>query len=210
MDSDGITVVAPSGTIAAVKALADGQVVGLSDKMLTANFGASVYIEESDGSSGIKVSAGGPTQGTSVGVAGIMGTGADGERFIGSANVEAGGSAAMPFIPLLRTDHLGGADLNALTRGATGVLGVNNVGLLVSVAGKVTHVDGTFLYVDDGAGAQDGSGFSGVRVDKTGLATVFEVDKQVVLTGISSLMKLGTDYIPVLRVRSDADVTIYP
>lgn len=210
MSSDGITVVAPSGTIAAVKALADGQIVGLFDKVLTANFGISVYIEELDGSSGIKVGAGGPAQGTSVNVSGIMGTNSDGERYVDGATVKVGGAASMPFIPLLRTGDLGGADLNPLTRGATGALGVNNVGLLVRVAGTITHVDGTFVYIDDGAGVRDGSGYPGVRVDISGLTKVFEADKQATVTGISSLMKLGTDYIPVLRARSDADATIYP
>jgi len=210
MNSDGIAAVAPSGSIAAAKALADGSVVGFIDKMLTANFGTSVYIEETDGSSGIKVNAGGPAQGSPVSVSGIMSTNTDGERYVDSATVKAGGVASMPFIPLLRTSYLGGADLNPLTRGVAGAFGVNNVGLLVSIAGKVTHVDGTFVYIDDGAGVQDGSGYVGVRIDKSGLTKVFEVDKQAAVTGISSLMKLGTEYIPVLRARSDADATIYP
>ncbi len=209
-NSDGITVGAPNGTIAFVKSLADGQIVGLTSKVLTANFGLSSYIEESDGSSGIRIDGVSPAPGNLVSVAGILGTSSDGERYIGNATCQSGGPAAMPFIPLLRTSDLGGAALNSRTPGVTGATGVNNIGLLVSIAGKITHVDTDFVYIDDGVGLEDGSGFIGVRVDKTGLTKVFTQGKHAVVTGISSIKQLGSNYIRVLRAGSDDDVVIYP
>ena len=116
----------------------------------------------------------------------------------------------MPFVPLLRTSALGGGALNAYTIGVTGGIGVNNIGLLVSVAGKITHDDTGFAYVDDGSLVQDGSGWIGVRVDKTGLTAAFTEGKQCVITGVSSILKQGEAYIPVLRPRGDADAVIYP
>ena len=209
-NSDGITPVAPCGTIAQIKALADGQLVSLSGKALTANFGSLVYIEELDAASGIRVDSAGPAVGTSVDVLGVIRTSADQERYIGDALFVTGGPAAMPLIPLLRTSALGGSSLNALTPGVTTGIGVNNIGLLVAVAGKVTYAEAGFAYLDDGAGVQDGSGFTGIRIDRTGISKAFAADQHATVIGISSIKALGTDFIPVIRPRTDADVTIYP
>ncbi|MBP6963902.1 MAG: N-acetylmuramoyl-L-alanine amidase [Armatimonadetes bacterium] len=208
--SDGITVVGAGGTISQAKALSDGQAVVLLGKTVVANFGGTIYVEEADGSSGIRVEASGPAVGNSADVAGVIQTNANGERYVAGATVSAGGAAAMPFVPLLRTSALGGGALNAYTIGVTGGISVNNIGLLVSVAGKITRDDAGFAYVDDGSLVQDGSGWIGVRVDKTGLTAAFTEGKQCVITGVSSILKQGEAYIPVLRPRNDADAVIYP
>ncbi|MBP6963901.1 MAG: GerMN domain-containing protein, partial [Armatimonadetes bacterium] len=149
----------PTGTIAQAKALSDGQQVALAAKTVTANFGGTIYVEEADGSSGIRVEASGPAVGNSADVAGVIQTNANGERYVAGATAVSAGAGVMPFVPMMSAKHLGGGALNAYTIGVTGGIGVNNIGLLVSVAGKITHDDTGFAYVDDGSLVQDGSGW---------------------------------------------------
>ena len=51
----------------------------------------------------------------------------------------------------------GGGPFNVFTPGPVGGVGLNNVGLLVRVLGKVTSVAPGYFYLDDGFGATDGS-----------------------------------------------------
>jgi len=71
---------------------------------------------------------------------------------------------------------------------ATGgdAVGLNNIGLLVRVCGKVTSVGDGFFYISDGSPLDDGSGIDGVYVahSYTGSAGDF-----VSVTGISSCIK---------------------
>jgi len=197
-----------TGTIAEAKALADGSSVGLLDKVVTGNFGTFFYIEESDGSSGIRVEAGGPSVGTLATVAGVIQT-VDGERRITDASVEAGPPGTVPAAPLLKNLDVGGGSLNAYTPGVTGGTGTNNIGLLIEIAGRVTHSEVGFCYVDDGSAIQDGSGYTGVRVDTSALTSSPAENSYVIVTGISSTYIVGVDVVRLLRPRNDADVTSY-
>ena len=114
---------------------------------------------------------------------------------------------------------MGGEALNTKTAGITGGVGLNNVGLLVTVQGKVTEFLGTdtrigFL-LDDTSVQLDGTPLllqvsSGLTVDLSGL----EVGDMVRVTGISTLEEnLLADetvvVIPTLRVRGEpGDVTL--
>lgn len=199
---------APHGTIAEAKGLEDGQPVSLQDKIVTAKFDGFFYIEESDRSSGIRVVA--PISGAGVlaTVSGVMDT-TGGEREIASANVSMGGPADIPPPIALKGNSVGGASLNAYTGGVVGGVGTNNIGLLVTVFGRITHSEDTFAYVDDGSGYQDGSGYMGVRILKTGLTNPLEEGKFAVVTGISSTCQVGSSVAPMIRPRSDADVITY-
>ncbi len=209
-NSDGITVVAASGTISLAKTLDNEQLVSLVGKVVTANFGTSVYIEESDGSSGIRVDTAGPVRGTSAEVAGKIRTDTNGERYIADATLRPGSTTTMPFIPVLKTSALGGAALNGLTRGVDGGIDANNIGMLVIIAGKITHAESGFAYIDDGVSLLDGSGFVGIRVDRTGVSTTFTEQDYAVVMGISSILKVDLSYTRMLRPQNGSDVTIYP
>jgi hypothetical protein len=87
-NSDGISVVGHGGvSIAQAKALADTQSVGLASRTVTAIFDSYFYIQETDRTTGIKVSPvggipAGMTIGNLVDVGGLMRTNPDNERWI--------------------------------------------------------------------------------------------------------------------------------
>jgi len=195
-------------TIPEAKGLADSLPVALSDKIVTANFGTFLYIEETDGTSGIRVECAGPGVRTLVTVAGVMQT-VDGERRITDATAEGSVLGTMPGAPLIPSRYVGGASLNSYTPGVFGGVGVNNIGLLITAVGKITHAETGFMYIDDGRARQDGSGFTGIRVNTTGLTGPFNDTKYAVVKGISSTHVVSSNFVPLLRPRDDADVLTY-
>jgi len=198
----------PVQTIAEAKALPNGVAVSLANKVVTANFGSYIYIEEPDGSSGIMVEGSGPNPGTNVNVSGVLQI-LRAERRLSNASVQVGGQGTIPDAPIMKNSALGGEALNANTPGVKDGLGTNNIGLLVRIAGRVTHSEPGFCYVDDGIGYSDGSGHIGVRVDTTSLVSSPAKGKFVVLTGISTTYDIGAGYVRMLKPRSDADVVAY-
>ncbi len=103
--------------------------------------------------------------------------------------------------------------INCATEQGTGF---SNKGTLVKSWGKVTSVDGTDFYIDDGSALSDGSGNKGVRVSwqwslgsKTPLAAP-PLGSTVAVTGISSsdADSDGT-YYRVLRPRNQSDITMF-
>lgn len=199
--------------IAQAKGLADASPVSLADKVVTANFGSYLYIEEDDRSSAVRVAAGGPAAGTLASVAGVMGT-QTGERVITDANVIAGASGTIPAPILFRNAHAGGGSLNPFTPGVTGGVAVHNIGLLMTAVGMITHVDSGFIYIDDGSALQDGSGYTGIRVDTSmltpGKIAELSVDKYAIVTGICTTQDVGGNIAPVVKARGDSDVVLYP
>lgn len=201
----------PTATISAIKALPDGTSVAVARKVVTANFGAYFdddffYIEESDGSSGIRVDASGPDAGELVTLTGTLAT-IDGERRIVNASISSPGNGAIPAATLVRNTALGGESLNAHTPGVMDGVGANNLGLLLSVAGKVTFVGSGFCYIDDGSmQTQDGSGHPGVRVETSAISAP-ELDTYVVIKGISSTSRIGSSCVRMLRA---TETVAYP
>ena len=193
----------PVTTIAEIKALADDAPVAVARKVVTANFADFFeedffYMEESDGSSGIRVEGIGPGPGVLVTVSGTLDT-IDGERRIINATIVSPDNGTVPAATLIRNSALGGEDLNANTPGVLDGIGANNIGLLVSTAGKVTHLGTGFCYIDDGSmTTQDGSGYVGVRVE-TSAITAPGADTYAVIEGISSTFTIGTDHVRMLR-----------
>ncbi|MBP6964839.1 MAG: N-acetylmuramoyl-L-alanine amidase [Armatimonadetes bacterium] len=198
---------AATSTIAEIKALPDGSSAAVAGKVVTANFGSFFYIEEPDGSSGIRVNAGGPATGALASVSGTIQT-VGGERVIASASVGSSGTGAIPAAALLKNLSLGGGSLNAYTPGVMDGLGANNLGLFVSVAGRVTHVGAGFCYVDDGSmQAQDGSGYPGVRVDTSSI-TAPAMGTYAVIEGISSTYAIGSENVRMLRATGKVSYTL--
>jgi hypothetical protein len=178
-------------TVREAKTTADGRPVGLKGKVVTAIFSADgcIYIEDADRSSGIRVVN--PGTGLAVGdrvdVTGTMGTrslsGYSSERQISSATVTRV-SSGIPLQPIgVVCRDLGGEAVPPLVPGVNGGVGLNNMGLLAQIAGKVTYIVSSYIYVDDGSNIQDISGRTGVMVKCPGTPTV-AVGDMVAVTGI--------------------------
>jgi len=212
----------PEGMVAEAKTVEDGQGLpnSLLGKIVTAGndqFDGCIYISEPDRSSGIRVV---PTSGTfapgdEVSItAGTLGT-SQGERFINQATVSKTGQPGEPSPLGLPNRNLGGGPF-AYGAGQSGVLGgsgLNNIGLLVKTWGKITHNGNTYIYIDDGSALEDGSGYTGVRVETSHLASgnnigFPSVDDYLVIDGISSCMVLNNEIVRVLRPRSQADIVL--
>ena len=201
MGSDGVTIAQPVTSIAAAKALADNWPIYLSARTITANFSDRLYIEEDDRFSAICLEyPSGIVAGTEAEVYGRLGV-TDGERSLKSCKIIEGSTGTVIDPLFMLTTSLGGD--------ALGGTGLNNLGLLVTIAGKVTEDETGYIYVDDGKGISDGSGLIGVRVDTTFLFVPPVKDQYVSATGICTLHNTGSAYVRLVRPRDDGDVTKY-
>ena len=220
-DSDGIEVVAETGTIAEAKALESStdSVVGLLGKAVTANFGGAIYIQEPQGDySGIKVNkvnSYAASQGSWVDVAGVMGV-ENGERVVDGAVVKAGTAGTFPQPVYMVSKVLGGEALNEYTPGIPGVPGVHNIGLLVTVLGTITKLDTTagYMYVDDGSACQYDPTFKGIYVDISRLSSSKKAElaegQKAIGIGICTVGMINSLPAPVIKLRGDADIVHYP
>ncbi|MHB9038461.1 MAG: carboxypeptidase regulatory-like domain-containing protein [Armatimonadota bacterium] len=109
----------------------------------------------------------------------------------------------------LSNKHLGGGNWTGSTprSGVTGGVGLNNIGLLVKVWGKVTFVGSDYLYIDDGSYLNDGSGRTGVKVQATGMSLP-SLDKFVNVSGISWYFDPGTGRQRMIVVRGQEDIIV--
>lgn len=80
--------------------------------------------------------------------------------------------------------------------------GLNNIGILVCTTGRVTGVDGTDFWLDDGSGVIDDSGNYGIKVSTYGLATMPQRDQYVKVFGISSSMQSGGNTYRLIKATS--------
>ena len=193
--SDGIT--APVGVgIQDAKGVANiGQIRAIRGKVVSAAFPDCFYIQEPDSYFGIRaVSPTAVLAGQTLDIAGVL-SGANSERYIDCTGNPI--SAAIPglvSIDALAMNNLsiGGPLFNTITPGVLGGRGVNNLGSLIRLWGKVTQrdaVDNQYFYIDDGSGLRDGTKTAGV--DNIGIRmkadpTAYPADSFVVITGISS------------------------
>ena len=196
-----------------------GQVLSTSSGEL----GGRLYVQTEDRSSGVLLSFGssvpaGLSEGDKVDVLGQVAD-VSGERGIVSPVVIKLGTGSSPKPLGLSNRALGGGafglqgavvDRYSLPRKMAA--GLNNIGLLVKTAGKVTAVASDWFYIDDGSRLRDDTGNTGVRVS-------FDPDKivrpdtgqYVSVTGISSC-----EFVPnsttirrrVLRPRKQDDIRV--
>jgi len=176
----------------------------LVGKIVTKVRGTTCWVEDDKRSAACQCSATPiPSVGDKVNILGTFKTLTTGERELqGSALVISSGN--VPPKPVLMTVKtlLGGPEAN--TPGMPGAAGLNNYGLLVKVAGKVTAVgtgaDAGYYYIDDGSGIKDGTSWdgkenAGVRIkygdtlSKGAMATV---------TGVVSIFKNGSQLCRML------------
>ena len=204
-------------SIAAAKQVADGVSLDTSG-VVTASFPAvgqdpsQFYIEEPSRACGIQVRYSGTLPSGAVSISGTMRTDAQTrERYIEAAGWSPNGTAD-PVKPVgMHTRALGGGACGR-QEGVYGGQGLSNIGLLVTVSGKVSaRVDGDgYYYVFDGAEVSDGGSASGVKVEMGAVPIPSRVsgdmNDQLVVTGICCAY-VGPDgnVHPRIRVRSGTD-----
>ncbi len=203
--------------------LTDGSPIAFGTAAVTAAFAGEgfIYVEKPDRSSGIRVNT--PLafdEGQLVNIQGTMQTDPEsGERCISPAPAwpqAAGGVIKLKGIGMSNA-CLGGGPSGLqdgvwnLAGKATGnerwtqSIGLNNLGLLVTIVGKVTYSDIGFFYIDDGSGVYDGSGHIGVKVRADWLDVPYS--GYVKVTGISTGEKeINGKMLRVLKVGKQEDI----
>jgi len=212
-----------AGRIPSLKEGADQAPVACPPMVVTAVYSSACYVEATDRSWGIRVN--GPTSGLALGqmvsVTGTLSTDTSGERCIKTTTVPtpAGTFGLSPLA--VRCGDVGGAGwfYNATTgAGQKGVAGcsagLNNIGLLVSVTGKLQYIySGNRMFtVWDGSlrGGQplvDALGHPGLMVSSpVVLPTGLQQGDCVTITGVVGCISSTTGMYPVIRVRTADDI----
>ncbi len=213
----------PSGRLAPAKAGGDYVPFELQPMVVTGAFDGFFYVQTDpllpgSGVCGIKVVM--PGYGLAVDqrvvIQGALDTGADGERFLVPSGLTVAGTGHVAPLGIVNK-YLGGSDWPAGRAPRTGqqgisrygAVGLNNIGLLVTVWGRVrqVHPDGCYFYVDDGSFVVDGTVTDnmanlGVRVLADGRSLA---GKYVSVTGISSCTSGSSGIISLVLVRNAAD-----
>lgn len=188
MTSDGVTVARTVASVVEAKDLADGQVLCFPASSVTARFPTKFYIEDSNRVSGIRVEASATLSANQrAQVFGVLGL-ADGcERAITDCMVVPGTAG-----PIVRP-------LAMVTKTAGGV-GLNNVGLLVRVVGKVKSVVSDGFYLDDGCKVTDETSNTGIKV-WTGTVGSATVGATLGVTGTVSQRSASGKVYPMILMR---------
>ena len=184
------------------KYLPDGANASLYGWVVTAVFADMFYAELPDRLAGILVVAADSVNlGDVVTVRGTMSS-LEGERRILATSVTIDGSTQVPEPIGLANRALGGGAIGSFTPGITGASGLNNVGLLVRIWGRVTSASADHFYIDDGSGVD-------VKCMVPLGVTLPGVGAWVGVTGISSCEQIGDQLHRLLRVRSGEDVVTF-
>lgn len=202
-------------TLSELGGIQDGTFVRMRDLVVTSgtqDIPGRIYVEQVDRARGIAVvfetNPQGFAEGDVVEVSGVLQT-INGERVISGATMQKTGSTSL-LRPLgISQRYIGGAE-SALFPGITGGIGANNVGLLVTVYGRVVSTSAfDYFYIDDGSQRDDGTGLVGLKVRCRNLVKPPR-NSFVRVTGISSVEQpYGPMYkLPVLRVRRQNDIQI--
>ncbi|MEI6914085.1 MAG: S8 family serine peptidase, partial [Armatimonadota bacterium] len=205
-------VVADAVTTGGAKKLEDDAAVSLNGKVVTYQATDFFYIEEESRAMGIRVEkmAHGLTVGMKADVVGTMKTNTSGERYVLASSAAHNGDGVVGAVGM-KNSALGGEDWQLAgtggQKGAKNSIGLNNIGLLVRTAGRVTYVGLDFFYLDDGSNLQDTSAYTGVKVEAAGLALPTVGDFAIV-TGVCSGYGPGDILYPQLLVRGQNDIQV--
>ncbi|MHB9036426.1 MAG: single stranded DNA-binding domain-containing protein, partial [Armatimonadota bacterium] len=122
---------------------------------------------------------------------GVLGTDVNGEKFLQVTSV-VDKISGDKLGPLAMTNKTLGGVASGYQPGVTGASGVNNIGLLVKVWGKVSSPAGDSFVLDDGSGV-------GVKVVLPPGFHTPDADAFVCVTGISSCETVGGDTVRLLK-----------
>lgn len=207
-------------TASYVKNLPDSSVVNLNGLVVTGIFSSDscIYAEDANRAGGIRIlnSGSGLALGDRINVSGVMSTrvvsGYPSERQISSATVTKTSSGAHLKPLAMACKSVGGATKGTLIPGVRNGSGANNMGSLVKIAGRVTKVIGSYIFVDDGSNVENVSG-SGpeigvmVRCSSTPAVSVGDVVSAVgIIEG--SIPTGWTTNRSYLRLRDMSDLTV--
>lgn len=187
------------------KDVQDSSSVSLTGVCVTASFvsPSCIYVEAPDRSSGIRVNTSQTFMvGTMVDVEGIIYTDPDtSERYIVATPTypRATRAAECPTPVGLKISDVGGGDFG-YQAGVTGGRGVNNIGLLVKVWGKVTTTGPNWFSIVDGSGVELNV------VCPTLYPPPVARDNYYSVTGISSCEKWLGNVLRLLIVRDQDDI----
>ncbi|MBI2843357.1 MAG: chitobiase/beta-hexosaminidase C-terminal domain-containing protein [Armatimonadetes bacterium] len=184
------------------KTIADGTTVGCGSVVVTAELaGGMYYVEEPDRSFGIQCrAASGFPVGTLVDAAGTVQTDqATGERYIAGATLTKLSDTLVDILPLAMNGRAVGGGAYGLQAGIAGASGLNNIGLLVKVWGRVVSAQADRFSISDGS-----STIAVVVPDGVELPAI---DSYVSVAGISSCEKPTGVMTQLIRVRGSGDIT---
>jgi hypothetical protein len=193
--------------------------VSLAANVVTASFPGFFYVESPSRSSGIRVDWSGAVEvGSLVEVAGLSAINADSECCLRALAVALNGTGSVGPV-LIGGQGLGGSVFAAqpgtqawdwTNSAVVGVPGLNNVGLLVTICGKVAWTGQNVFIIDDGSGSRFGDPTApGVRVLLPSGVSIPGVDTWASVTGISSCYQLNGAVYRLLRVRKSEDIRPY-
>ena len=204
--SDAAFTIIPTVGIVAAKSVDNGELIRLAGKVVTSGITGLAYVEEPDRGAGIRIeSAQSLTPCALVNIVGTMGT-IHGERVLNAESVDPKGTGAQikPFA--MKAAALGGSSFglqdavmecrlikesDIWVPHVLPAVGLNNIGLLVRLCGKVTAIGDGFFYLDDGSGCSDGSASPGVRVICPETLSL-TVDQYILIDAVSSTYFDGT------------------
>lgn len=149
--SPGVRIVEAVESIPDAKKRPDGAWIALPSKVVTAVFPDCVYVQELDCTSGIRVNKTGAGAGTLLDVSGRMLT-INGERRVNFGIMYPLQSTpiAVPKPIAMQNKTVGGEDLNPHTPGVSDGFGANNIGLYVTIWGRVKQSDPASFVISDG------------------------------------------------------------
>lgn len=166
----GASIAGPEA-VGTLKSKPDGSAGDLYGVVVSHATHSYLYVQERDGSCGIRVNASGDgfVRGDIVNLSGVIWTDYWYERYLQPSSIQRANRTVVPPVSL-PTRAVGGGDwfYNRIARsgqrGVSGGRGLNNIGLLVKVAGRVTAVAGPSFFLDDGSGRVGGNGEAGLMV----------------------------------------------
>lgn len=190
-----------------IKLQPDETDVSLVGKTVTAENQAEAWVEESDRSSAIKIiGAEGVSLGDVVSLQGRLGTDCGGRFVVATQPPAISGQMTPPEPVFVSTRDLGGGCFGSHLPGVANGFGLNNLGLLVRIAGEVTESTDTEFYVDDGSALDENLGPRGIKIVSYGLVRP-SVGQKVSVTGISSASDEGArGCVRRLLIRAPEDV----
>lgn len=209
-DNACVTVTIPDSTpntIGSAGQNPDGLPLYIWGGVVSGKFSDRFYLQDPLRSAGIGVlSTANVNPGDIVSVSGTLET--DGcERRIGNATVAINSSPSPPPVPLYMAGRVVGGAPAIFTPGFSDSADLNNLGLLISVAGRVTATGPDWFYASDGSAHADGSGFPGIRVSAPGMP-IPPAGSFVKVTGISECLDAGFGSARVVYCRTANDIEV--
>jgi hypothetical protein len=199
------------------KGLGDNAVVDVQGKVVTAVFGLDgcIYINEVDNTNGIRVltTQTGLAVGDRVNISGKMATrtlsGFTSERYISPTTPITRVASGEPLKPVFTSClSVGGGPAGPLVPGVKNGSGINSIGLLLKIAGRITAKVGQYIWVDDGSTILDYNGKVGVMVKCPDTSIPVNAGDHVSVAGIveGSIPSGWTTNRRMIHIRDYSDI----